>query len=380
MLCACAARAPVAPPQPAFPLHEDWRVEISQAAELAARMSLATDGESVFLAPSADTLQALDAATGQERWRVTAAPGVLAARPGLLVVKHPEGLVDGFDSRSGRAIWTLKTGIAGEVPPLVTERYVVLAGRGLALLDAASGEKLWSVRGLGRFTTSPLVVGPRILAGTEEGNLYCLDLATGKVLWSYRSNVAWVCPPVVDGDGRVLLGTSNGLLLGISLWSGQRLWQRRIGAETAQPGVLVKNVVCFGSFSAVLQALNRSNGNFVWRSGLPSRPLSMPFLRGDLIFVACYGGRENLTTFVAVDAKTGKRQGVFDLPGEIVGPPLFVADRFVVALRSGAVVGLSLAQVPAPEQPSPSPAAGTPGSAPSPEASPSPTPRPALRP
>lgn len=349
MLWACAARAPVTPPVPVFPLNEDWRVAIEAPAGSAMHSSLAVEGDTLFLATPAGSVSALEGASGIERWKVSGT-GAVSAADGLLVVKHPEGPVAAFSARDGSALWSTRTGIAGEGPARVAAGRVVVTGRGVAVLDAGSGEKLWSVRGLGRFTTAPVVVSGRILAGTQEGALHCLDLATGKLLWTYQAKGPLAAAPTADAGGRVFLGGPDGRLVGLRLSSGQRLWRWIVGADTALPATVVDGLVCFASHDAVVHALKRGNGHLAWRSPLPSRPLSAPILHGDTMFVACYGSRENVTTFVAIDAKTGKRRGAFDVAGELDAPPLFLGSRFVAALRTGEVVGLSLAQArPSPE-------------------------------
>jgi outer membrane protein assembly factor BamB len=349
----------VAPPRPVFPLHEDWRIETEGPAGSQTHSSLVFDGDTLFLATPAGIVSALDASSGAERFRVAPA-GALAAADGLLIVKHSDGSVDALSARDGSSLWTTKTGIAGEVPALVGAGRVVLAGRGMAALDASSGERLWSVRGLGHFSTAPVVVSNRILAGTQEGTLHCIDFATGTLVWSYRTKGPLAAAPVADTKGRLYLGGPDGRIVGLKLSTGKRLWRWIVGTDTALPGAVVDDVVCFASHDAVLHALRRSNGHLAWRSPLPSRPLSAPILQGSTVFVACYGSRENLTTFVAVDAKTGKRRGVFDLAGELDAPPVFLGTRFVVALRAGGVVGLSLAE------PRSSPEASPQGTSPTP--------------
>jgi outer membrane protein assembly factor BamB len=370
-LAACAARAPVASPAAPFPLHEDWRLGAGSPAPLPTHANLASDGQTVFLATAPGTITALDIGTGTERFHV-AAEGIPSVADGLLVVRHRDGPVAAFGAADGTALWTAKTGIAGDTPAQITSGRVVLVGRGAAVLDARTGERVWSARGLGHFTTAPAVAAGVIVAGTQEGSIQCLDFATGKLLWSYTAKGPLRAAPVADGEGAVVLGGPDGRIVSLRLATGRRAWRWRVGTDTTQPGSVCANAVCVAAQDAVLYVLKRGNGSLLWRAPLPSRPLSPPIVYGDTLFVACYGRRENLSTFVAIDARTGKRQGTFDIAGELATAPVFSEGRFVAALRSGVVVGFSLAPLAPTGTPSPSAAGAAPAPAASPRSSPTP--------
>ena len=62
----------------------------------------------------------------------------------------------------------------------------------------------------------------------------------------------------------------------------------KLGADVQAPPAVLGGSVVFGTHESVLYALNRKNGNMVWRQTLPSRPRSGPLLIGSAIVIACF--------------------------------------------------------------------------------------------
>jgi outer membrane protein assembly factor BamB len=302
---------------------------------------LATDGERVLLATESGAIRAIDAVSGAALWETRIDPsGPLAATSGMAVAKHRNGTLTALDPTSGKTLWTTRTTAAGDLPPSLVDGRILAAGRAIALVDA-SGKKGWTTRGVGAFTTVPATAGSRVLAATQEGLVRCFFLITGEPMWEYRLAQPLDVAPVADRDGRVFLGTSDGWILCLSTSSGRRLWRWRIGARTAHAGVVIGSRYCVASYDAALHALDRRSGHLSWRSALPSRPLAPPLVRGDVIYVLCYGDLENRSSLVATEAASGRRIGVFDLAGEAVGLPLLIKDRFVFPLRDGTLVAFT---------------------------------------
>ena len=119
---------------------------------------------------------------------------------------------------------------------------------------------------------------------------------------------------------------------------------------------ILEDKVLFVSHEDVLYALNRGNGNMVWRAALPSRPLGGPLVAGAAVLVACF---EN--EVVGFDARTGRKLGSLKTSAEIRTAPVMAARRLFVGLRDHTVVALQLAApsaeepAAAPESPAPSP-------------------------
>ncbi len=340
-LAACH-HAPPAAPHPLFPMAPAWTTPLPAVAE----GPLVAAGSLVFVATRDGVVQALDAATGRVRWSLDDRAGVLGTAEDLLVVRQADGTLYGVNARTGAARWKAASGVRGTVPPALYKDGVVVAGEGLALLDASTGQTRWSVPEV-RATATPLVSGAWLFVGEADGGFRCRDLATGGVLWTFTTAKALLAPPVVDDRGRVLLGTTDRRFVSLDPNDkGHDRWRWKIGGDVAAPPIVVGPRVLFTTHEDVLYALDRGNGHLSWRASVPSRPISGPLLYGDAVLVACFGSRPGETFLIGFDARTGRRQGDLKAPGELGSPPLIVGDLVVMALRERAVAALALGAVP----------------------------------
>ena len=251
---------------------------------------LAADAISVFVATRDGAVRALDVETGRPRWRVDDRPGVVAAGGGLVAVRNDDGTVWTMDSATGSDRWKAASGVRGPLPAVLYKDAVVVAGEGLAVLEAATGQTRWSAPEA-RATAPPIAWGAWLFVGEADGSLRCRDLATGAVLWSYKTTHPLVAPPVVDDEGHVLLGTTDRRFMALDPRKGDVRWRWKIGGDVQAPPAVSGQHVLFTNHEDVLYALRRGNGHLAWRASLPSRPLSGPILYGDGVLVACFGSR-----------------------------------------------------------------------------------------
>jgi outer membrane protein assembly factor BamB len=336
-LLACAGRVEVEPAL--FPMSQVWTAPLDDHVQ----GPLASDGRFLFVATRDGTLRGLDLARGSLIWRVAGRPGVLAAREGLLVARGPDGTVWAIDPETGSARWKAESGVAGTLPPVFDGDRVIVAGKGLAVLDAARGAVLWSVPADAVSTAPPVPSGRCLLVPEESGTLRCRAPGTGSSVWTWAAGGPLYASPVVDSDGRILLGTSSRAFVALSSEDGHRQWRWKLGADVRTRPALLGQHVVFASHEAVIYALRRKGGNLTWRATLPSRPLASPLTLGDGIIVACYGSRPSENLLLGFDGRNGRRLGELRTPAELEGEPLLQGDRLLLALRDLRVMALQLA-------------------------------------
>ena len=318
---ACASRAPV-PARAVFPIATNWTVTVG---EDPIEGPLASDGGRVFVATQGGRVSGLDRFTGKTLWQVAGRPGALAFGGKVLALREADGTVWCMDPDDGSARWKAESGVAGTLPPVVTAERIVIAGEGLAVLDAATGRVVWSAADA-RAATAPALTATYVVLGEADGHVRARDLATGRLLWSHATARALLAPPVADDRGRLLVGTTDRRFLSLDGEKGDARWTWRLGGDVQHAAALFGRLVLFATHEDVLYALDRGNGNLAWRAALPSRPLSGPVLFGDAVLVK--------------------------VPGEARTPPLLVEDRVYIGMRDRAhsVVSLHLgaAEAPAP--------------------------------
>jgi outer membrane protein assembly factor BamB len=331
----CAGRARVAPP-PLFPLVTDWSTPPLEGASVG---SPASDGRRVFVATDDGTLRALEMANGATAWRVQRRSGLLAAGAGIVVVRETDGTIWNVDPADGSARWKVASGIAGEVPPVLDGDRILVAGDGLAVLEAASGKALWSLPGEPKVAAPPLVQGPLIFLAEADGTLRARDGATGSARWQRpMGGPLWASP--AGDDRRLYVPTSARRLQAVRVRDGEPEWRWKVGTDIRFPPLLAGGAVLFASHEAVLYALKQGGGSMLWRATLTSRPLSGPMLLPGGVLVACHGNRPSENFLAGFDLQTGRRLGDLQTPGELQAPPILAAGRVVMALRNRSVVAL----------------------------------------
>ncbi len=229
------------------------------------------------------------------------------------------------------------------------------------------GQKLlWQVKGLGGGYSTPSVKGDRLYIINNEGLdneiLRCLSVKDGTQAWSVRigkvgepnqkpSYPGARSTPTVDGDNVYVFG-SDGDLVCFSAADGKEQWRKNVRTEfggkpgqwayAESPLVDGEVVVCTpGGESATMLALNKKNGEVVWKSAVPG---------GDAagyasIVTGTFGGTKQYVQFVAkgiigVDGKTGKFLWRYDRvgqgsPANIPTPVIFEDYVFAGANRTG---------------------------------------------
>ena len=334
---ACRHGAPAAGPA-LFPMAPAWTRPVPAAIE----GPLAADAARVYVATRDGAVRALDAASGRVHWKVDDRPGVVGAGDGLVTVRQEDGTVFGLDAASGSARWKALSTVRGTLPPVIYKDAVVIAGEGLAVLEAATGQPRWSAAEA-HVTAAPLVSGPWVVSGEADGFLRGRDIVTGKVLWTFATKRALLAPPVFDEDGHLLLGTTDRRFVSLDpRKNGSARWTWTIGGDVQAPPVVAGALVVFTNHEDVVYALRRRSGDLAWRASLPSRPLSGPLPYGSALLVACFGSRPGETFLIGFDARTGRRQGDLKAPGEVRTPPVIVGDLVIMALRDRAVAALHL--------------------------------------
>jgi outer membrane protein assembly factor BamB len=256
----------------------------------------------VFVAAS-DEIHAVDAATGDRRWRspVSAVSGAMATSGGHLVVPLGSGNITAFDAADGRLAWTTRIeGVEGPMEVVADEGGIyVSSGDGYAAALSLAGRLLWH-RMLGGRLTRPALAPGRVVIGSSADAFFALDPRTGKERWRWRSGGD---PVGAAGDASLIFLTA------------------------------LDNTV---------KAVNRSDGNQHWRTALTTRPAHPPRAFGGIVVVA--GDSPTLSAF---SAKKGQPMGTYDAPATLQGPPLIdpalrpFAVAIVAIMRDGNVVALT---------------------------------------
>lgn len=146
----------------------------------------------------------------------------------------------------------------------------VSTSRGLYALNAADGSTAW------RFDTelplgnSPTVVNGVVYVGGYDRKLHAIQASTGQLLWSFSGAGAGYSTNPLVVDGRVIAGNRDGYLYAIGAHGtpnqGQLLWRFQSGGMIDFSAAYKNGVVYFAANDNHAYAVRASDGSQVWKS------------------------------------------------------------------------------------------------------------------
>jgi outer membrane protein assembly factor BamB len=234
-------------------------------------------------------LYAVDASTGQLKWKFKATKGLVSlptVAEGVLYLGAGDGLFYAVDPVTQKVKW-----------------------------KSSSGDQSW-------VATSPVVAGGMVFFGSDNNIFYALDAQTGKTQWEYDAHGQILCEaPAVFGD-TLYLCTYGGDVLAMNMKTGREKWKFHT-KEGAISLTLADGILYFRDGKGHIQTLDAANG----KSSAPVRkehrtgtPLAV---RDKTIY---FGGWLKGNTF-AIDALTQRKKWEYDNPGSCSTP--IIAENIV---------------------------------------------------
>lgn len=278
--------------------------------------SPAQDRSAIFAASADGEIVRLDAANGQQVWRISAGEklsGGVGAGENLVLVGTPKGVVLAFD-QNGKALW--KAHVSSEVlsAPRVSAGVVVVRSGDSRIygLDAIDGKRKWvyerATPSLSLRSAAGVVLdGGAAYAGFAGGKLVAIKADDGKVLWEAAvaqpkgsteiERIADITSqPVVDG--RLVYAVAfQGRVAAIDRQTGRVLWTRDISSYNGLGADSTR--VYVSHHAGAVYALDYNSGKSYWRQGaLINRQVTAPMAIGPYIAV---GDLEGYLHFLSRD-------------------------------------------------------------------------------
>jgi outer membrane protein assembly factor BamB len=197
----------------------------------------------VIAATPAD-LVALDATTGAERWRVAgrAIFGSPAFAGGSIVVRQQREVI-AIDPANGQQLWSTDVAEVGGGP--VLSHFMVIVDTGekkhLIALNESTGAEAWNVS-LDGYATEPAIAGDLLIVATRQSEqLIALDVVTGQERWKIDLDDRVYGSPIVAGN--VVLLTADDRLLAFDAATGAELWSLEIAKFTTASLTIANGVI-----------------------------------------------------------------------------------------------------------------------------------------
>lgn len=322
----------------------------------------------LYLASTDGLLYAVDALTGEERWRFQAG-GPISATPtvidGAVFFTGRDETLYALSASDGRRLWSLDLGPAlGEQdywdfytssPTAHDDRVYVGSGSGRMLaVIRASGRIDWSVDIGSRVRATPAVTDREVVFGAMDGHLYSLDRATGAQRWRFATKGAsntfatrnndttslFASPTIADGI--VTVGGRDGMLYGVDLETGTQRWvtthdgESWILATSAADGV----VYASSGSASLIQAADLTTGAERWRMPTDDGVFSTVSVAGDvLLFIDTTG------LLRALDRTDARELWRFRLGGRSLSTPAVAGGVVYGASDDGVLYALDVSAV-----------------------------------
>ncbi|MCV2883125.1 outer membrane protein assembly factor BamB [Aestuariibacter sp. AA17] len=335
----------------------------------------------VFAASRHGVVKAFDKHTGETLWRKSFAQksndgyfswlsglwdgGISAKISGGMTVAYDtlffgteNGEVFALDASTGELKW--KQSVAGEViaEPAVDEGVVVVnTGSGmLVALDASSGEQLWqyesdvpalSLRGI----SSPTISNGGAIVGTASGKLAVNIIDSGQTVWEQavaKPSGATELDRIADIDSRPLVVNGvvfvisyEGTLAAVELRSGRVIWNREY--KSYRRLTLAGNQLFVVDLNSNIYGLDRRNGVELWsQRGLKGRTLTGAEPVGDYIVLGDKFGFLHWLSQESGDIVARLDVGGDDEDESIFAEPVADENTVYTMTRSGEVVSIKM--------------------------------------
>lgn len=323
---------------------EDWATLAGERIDGSPAVASGT----VFLG-AGNRLYAVDAASGDTRWRVPT-DGTVRSTPAIgdEVVYAPGGTTLYAVDGRGATQWRYEVGSSITADPVVTPGGLLVAGQaGLQALESG-GEPRWQFEqpfddppereSLSTPAVGPegstVYVGGNFAYGQEpqfrHGRMYALDPDDGTRRWTVEVEDNVSTPTV--GDGLVFFGTRYGTLEAVTPDTGDREWHLEVGGDVVSSPA-VADGTCYVGADAIY-AVDAASGDVRWQVDLPEATYwsnSSPAVVDGVVYVGSgVLGREGRVHALDADDGTERWREEFDEPvfssPAVVDGGLYVVD------------------------------------------------------
>ncbi len=280
--------------------------------------------------------------------------GGLSFGEGTIYATNGYGKLAAIDIKTGKRKWISSIGVPVRGAPQVAGTIVVVLTVDNQTIgyDTASGRALWTHRGLRETAgylsaVSPVVEDDTVIAAYSSGEIMALRLSTGDPIWGdallspERTRASDVftgidADPVVK-DSIVYAVSTSGVMVANAVLNGRTLWQQKISGHDT-PWV-VGNMIYMLTDKHQLVGMSRRTGDVVWtkelkqtnKNGMDETPrLFGPVLAGNAVIVVNDEGE-----LIAFRPRDGKELHRYDIEDDVAGPPV-IANGTLYLVTTGA--------------------------------------------
>ena len=259
----------------------------------------------VYVGSDDGALYAVDAASGEEKWRSDISSDAIRSAPqvdGDLVYVTSGRALHAVDVGTGEVCWQYMTGGQASATVAVDADCVYVGGSNLLrALDIEEGTKRWESSGYGLTDFRWVVMaGPMAILGNAGSHVYAFDSVSRQRKWAARVPGGPVSGPSALFDAVLYIGTKRGEVHAIDTYNGVRKWLHTTGHPILSAPTAADGTVYVGDDDARLSALDAATGEWKWRFTVSEPIRTSPAVAGDTVYFGCDDGN-----VYAVDTDSG---------------------------------------------------------------------------
>jgi outer membrane protein assembly factor BamB len=257
----------------------------------------------------------------------------LPGEPPLLLAAAYQGELRAFDPDNGRLQWQFRAAGTFYGPPVYDGEngriYLGASDKQLYALDRR-GLFLWAFTTKDNVASRPLIVGDRLVFGSEDGRIYCLDKNNGTLLGKLASKGAVVSSPAAAA-GLAVIGSDDGAVYAVDPATCDQRWRFVSEGAVEAPLLAANETVYVASRDGYLYALDAASGDQQWRSRIGRVLRTAPALAADRLYLADGHGYLH-----GIDRENGRI--LWSSPHPLyLGTPLAVSNGLLVLAETGSV-------------------------------------------
>lgn len=253
-------------------------------------------------------LYAVDAQTGQLKWKFKAVKGIVSlptVADGVLYLGAGDALFYAVDPLTQKVKWRSSSGDDSFVltSPIVAEGKVFFGSDNSIFyaLDIQTGKTQWEYDTHGQLhCEAPVVSGDTLYLCTYEGDVAALNMKTGREKWKFHTKEGAIS--LTLADGLLYFRDGKGRIQTLDPGSGKQLASVKKEHQAGTPLAVRDKTIYFGGWSkGNVFAIDARDGRKKWEYDNQGA-CSTPIIAENVVYVTCSDQR-----LYALDATTGEK-------------------------------------------------------------------------
>jgi outer membrane protein assembly factor BamB len=262
---------------------------------------------------SKNRVYAVDATTGEQKWRVPEGEGGEAGLPQIsatpvagdefLYVPDANGTITAYKLDTGDLVWSFRTGSAIRSSPTLTENVLYFGSDDdyVYAIDAKTGDLKWKSNDRGRPSKlsddavgSPVYYNGVIYINTSDMKVWALTASDGKIVWEQRMTASSLDVSPVAFNNRVYMAGGSTIYQFRLRGGGYRAFplQQWVENDISTTPLITERTWYVGDRNGYFQGFTNGGRPAMnaqgepWKVKLEGRPQGTPIMTADTIYVS----------------------------------------------------------------------------------------------